>query len=558
MAGWRQPRAVEIDRKMREDFARRLKEGYGITSDTTDPILAVLFRTFAVQIEDIYKEAGDAIPAAVLDEMIAALGMPERRSRPAQFVVKLSLPSGEQLFESGTELIAEASQGHRLVFALDADIQVSTARLVFAGSYQGGQLRLLSGVELPEEFEKAKPSLEPAPAALGPMPALFLAIDLPDDGYLDRHGLYFELAPQSHVLSEALKREFWCFLDHAGAVTAEGLLRPRPGRCGIRQLCWLSDKQSDSADAMAEGFYSGRSFILPTFPPERRFRSPIPQKMDEAIHRIFGKATDSLFSRKRAWLKIGLPGCHSLSEEIIRTALHCVTASNLEVLNQTLYFNLTGTSVPVSSEGGTMKHLVVPISVIGESGTTYLMEAQPSADPSAGRFRFRNGRIEIKPAQLPHGSTDGFATVRLLVSDGALANSVAAGSIKTFASRGAAPGITVTNLTAAAGGTDGESAKHARERFAELLLCRDRVVTQSDLERVVKAFEPKISQVRIRPTLEHTRQGLRRIHRITVVVPKDLLLDVHEQSRVLQQEIQNHLQERVLIDLDVRVAVEWS
>jgi len=49
-----------------------------------------------------------------------------------------------------------------------------------------------------------------------------------------------------------------------------------------------------------------------------------------------------------------------------------------------------------------------------------------------------------------------------------------------------------------------------------------------------------------------------RIHRVTVVVPKDLLLDVDEQSRVLQQELERHLRERVLIDLDVRVAVEWS
>src|SRR5215831_8531914 len=98
MAGWRQPRAVEIDRKMREDFARRLKESYGISSETTDPILAVLFRTFAVQVEDIYKEAGDTIPAAVLDELIAGLGMPHRLSRPAQLVVKLSVPNGEELF----------------------------------------------------------------------------------------------------------------------------------------------------------------------------------------------------------------------------------------------------------------------------------------------------------------------------------------------------------------------------------------------------------------------------------------------------------------------------
>src|SRR5262245_40882776 len=184
-SNWRPPRATEIDRKMREDFSRRLKEGYGITADAMDPILAVLFRTFAVQIEDIYKEAGEAIPAAVLDELIAGLGMPERRSRPAQLVVRLGLPNGEELFEAGTELIGETASGERLVFALDSDLQISTASLVFAAGYEGGQLRLLPGVDLPEQFEKAKPSLEPVPAALGPMPAVFLAIDTPEDGYID-------------------------------------------------------------------------------------------------------------------------------------------------------------------------------------------------------------------------------------------------------------------------------------------------------------------------------------------------------------------------------------
>src|SRR5262245_40640293 len=135
---WRPPRAVEIDRKMREDFARRLKEGYGISGQNTDPILAVLFRTFAVQIEDIYKEAGEAIPPAVLDELIAGLGMPERRSRPAQLVVKFSLPSGEQLFESGTALIGVTHSGERLVFALDTDIQVSTAQIGRASCRERG------------------------------------------------------------------------------------------------------------------------------------------------------------------------------------------------------------------------------------------------------------------------------------------------------------------------------------------------------------------------------------------------------------------------------------
>src|SRR5262249_20882594 len=131
-----------------------------------------------------------------------------------------------------------------------------------------GQLKLLSGVELPEEFEKAKPSLEPAPAPLGPMPAVFLAIDLPEDVYLDRHGVYFELAPESRTLSAALKRELWCVLDNAGAVGSEGLLRPRPGRCGIRELRWLSDNKTPFSESFADGFYSARTFMLPAFPSD--------------------------------------------------------------------------------------------------------------------------------------------------------------------------------------------------------------------------------------------------------------------------------------------------
>src|SRR4029453_15127847 len=96
------------------------------------------------------KKRGRARPPPGLDELIAALGMPERRSRPAQLVVRFGLPSGEELFEAGTELIGENASGERLVFSLDSDVQISTANLVFAASYQSGQLRLLSGVDLPE------------------------------------------------------------------------------------------------------------------------------------------------------------------------------------------------------------------------------------------------------------------------------------------------------------------------------------------------------------------------------------------------------------------------
>ena len=51
------PSAVEIDRKLRQDFRDRLKE-FGISAEATDPVLAVLFRTFAVELEALYSETG--------------------------------------------------------------------------------------------------------------------------------------------------------------------------------------------------------------------------------------------------------------------------------------------------------------------------------------------------------------------------------------------------------------------------------------------------------------------------------------------------------------------
>ena len=67
-----QATASEIDRKLREDFRRRLRE-FGVSAEATDPILAVLFRTFAGQIESLYNETG-RIRLALLDELTSELG----------------------------------------------------------------------------------------------------------------------------------------------------------------------------------------------------------------------------------------------------------------------------------------------------------------------------------------------------------------------------------------------------------------------------------------------------------------------------------------------------
>jgi len=77
--------AIEIDRKLRDDFRRRLKD-YGVSAELTDPILGVLFRTFAQQLEVLYGET-DRIRLSLLDELIANLGIEPRMAQPAQSVV---------------------------------------------------------------------------------------------------------------------------------------------------------------------------------------------------------------------------------------------------------------------------------------------------------------------------------------------------------------------------------------------------------------------------------------------------------------------------------------
>ena len=109
----------------------------------------------------------------------------------------------------------------------------------------------------------------------------------------------------------------------------------------------------------------------------------------------------------------------------------------------------------------------------------------------------------------------------------------------------------------AAGGTDGESFRDARQRFVTLLLSRERVVTHADLEAIIKAFEPKVRTVECQPGLERTPGGLRRVHRITVGLDRGLFTAPDAEARILQHAMEAHLQERALLGLEMRVAIAW-
>jgi hypothetical protein len=561
MTQWQPPRPTEIDKKLRDDFRRLLKE-YGVTTQETDPILAVLLRSFAAQIAEVYEQAAENIPLAILDELMSGLGMPERQARAAQTVVRFSLLSGRESFEEMTELIGETGSREKLTFALDTPLDVSTARIALVAIYQDGMLRIHHGTELTKELEEARPSFDATPAELGNNPAIYIAIDVDDAEHLSRHGFYFELLPEARDLAGYLKREVWCLIDNEGGIRAEGLLRPRAASGGARKLEWLVGHGEPPGQALLpEGFYGSRIFALPHIPRERRFLTRIPIKMEAPIERIFQQpgqtGRKNLFDRPRAWLRIGLPKeAASISEDLIRVMLHCATASNIEALNQTISFSNDGAMVPLTTGGGRARYLVRMLSVKGERGATYLLDTEPSADEDAGRYRIRQSRLEIEPARTPRGDADAYVNARALLCNGELGNGVAAGGIKGFLNRATPRTMEIRNVTGAAGGDDGANLIEIRRRFTEMLLSRERPVTYPDLEAMARAFEPKIRAVEAAPTLERGAAGLHRVQRVTITINRDAFVLPEVEAEVLKRELESSLQERSLLGLEIRVVVK--
>jgi hypothetical protein len=556
--------AIEIDKKLRDDFRRRLKD-YGVSAELTDPILGVLFRTFAQQLEVLYGET-DRIRLALLDELIANLGIEPRMAKPAQTVVRFLLDRGSQIIAAGTELIGEAETGERLTFTTDATFSVSDAHIAFAATYQDGALQLMSSVEMPEVLQAARPSLEPTRVNLGPNPALFLAIDNLPVSHLSQQTFFFELGPDAERVQRALQTETWCLVGPDGELGANGILRPQPINGGIRALEWLlpeevSGNESSKVDAeapgLSSGFYGSRLFLFPPVPSSHRFQCKVPRGMDAALAKIFGRESQKLFSAPRCWIRISMPReIPSLQTSIGGIALHGITASNVECFNQTISFEKQGTCIPIiRDEGGAASHLVAPLSVFGESGTPYLPHMEPASDPSVGRYTIRNGRVELKPALHPDGRPESYANLRLWVTNGSLGSKVGPGQVTGFLKKNTIAGLRLTNPTSAAGGTDQEELSTAQTRFAEALMSRDRVVTRKDLLNVVRSFDARILHAHVNPTVRRTRQGLQRVERVTVKVNRDDFVEPVTELKVLKDDLARHLADRFPLGTQLIVEV---
>ena len=563
------PSVLEIDRKLRDDFRRRVLD-YGVNAETVDPLLAVLFRTVAQQIDSVYGDTAQ-LRESLLQELMRGLHIEQYHARPAQAVVRLRSDLAEpRTLAAGTELNALASTGERLLFSLDATVEVSRARLSFALSYQDQAIRLLSGVEMSDAMQALRPSLDPVPVGLGPQPALFLAIeDLPASS-LSRHGLFFDLGPGSYPVQHALAHEPWWIFNAEGDLAGEGLLRPERINGGVYQLGFQTGA-APQPEAMAQavprspvpsipdGFYSGRQFVFPPMAGANRFLCRVPRLLEPVLARLVNRDAGLLLEKSRLWIKIPMPSAvPALHHAVNGILLHTMTASNVFARNQTLRYERDGISVPVVKAGGTPEHLVAPLAITSLDNDPYQPGNRPHAKASAGRYELSNNRLTLTPGTGPDGAPHTGANVRLWLTNGELGNRVGPGDITGFANAAALAGIHVAPVTAASGGSDGDDHATERRRFADALLTRGRIVTRMDLQTAALAMDRRILEAMTTSGVERRAKGLRRVERLHLTLDPHGFTKPEVELPALKSQIESTLSARLVQGLELEVEFAWN
>ncbi len=549
--------ASEIGGEMRREFDRALYAHYG-TRSRPDPVLATLFHTLSVQIARVYEEAESVFPEAVLDDLVGVLGMPPRLAHPAQTVVHFTRIDRRERITPDTELFGTARTGEQVGWAPDESIELAPTELVFAAVFEDGRLHTLAGACLPDG-PPVPPGSTPLPGWEGP-PALYLAFRA-DAAHLGGLGLYLDTAPGSEAVASALSGSPWQLLDEDGCVYESGMLRAAPGRGGARRLVWLDgdDDASPREPRLDDGVYGGHVWIFPHVPAARRTLCTLPAGMGDAARALLPDGHADALDAPLAWVRVPLPSTlHAVADAIQRVEVNCVTASNVEAWSEQVIFGRAGTAVSLAPEGRADRHVLAIVSVAGESGAAYAEESDASAPLSHGRYRYRAGTLEFRPARTAAGRADGYAMARLLICDAERANGMEAGDVRRIGTSLANTTAQVANLTPTRGGGPPPPFAEARMRFAELLRTRDRVVTEADVELTVRAFEPRVRGVRVESVAELHEGALRRVEAVTAFLdPADFADPVAEAAR-LRGQLQRHLQERAALGQRMRVAVEYG
>ena len=559
---------AEIDLQLREEFRRHLGE-YGMEWTAIDPVLAVLFRTLAHQIGSITSNT-TALRAALLGELLDGLGLHRRFAQPAQTIVAYRCEQELAEIPAGTELIGRPEHGGRRSFLTDYSICVSPARIAGVFVYQDGGLRLLSGMALPEDTLRAEPGYEPVEARLGSFPSIYIAIEHLPQSNLSRHGLFLQLSPEAILLQAQLRRESWCFASAQGRFTEQGLMRTGPLNGGQISLQWLlpregvrtgadvDERSFEEAPTLPSGFWQGRCFVLPHVRKTNDFFCRQPVGMESPLRQIFRRY--AFFDAPRAWLRIQLDPCvEPLFTALTAVHLHAQSASNVQLLHQTIYFAQHGTAIPLNPEGRSGLFLVSALSIVGESGEAYVPEYEQGRHAGTGRYRLEQERITLTPGRTKDGRAEAYANVRLWMSEGREGNGTGTARLDSFARPAWNAGLSVGSVTASAGGTDGEALSAARQRFSEVLLSRERLLSRADIEVAVRSFDSRITAVHLTPRAERAaRGGLRRTYHLAIHAERDRFVEGEEESRILLAELRRFLQERVPLDVELSLELVWA
>ncbi|WP_446743862.1 hypothetical protein [Silvibacterium acidisoli] len=559
---------AEIDLQLREEFRRHLGE-YGMEWTAMDPILAVLFRTLAHQIGSITSNTS-ALRSALLGELLDGLNFDRRFAQPSQTIVAFRCEQESAEIAAGTELVGMPEHGGRSSFLTDYGISVSPARVAGVFVYENESLRLVSGMALPEETVQAEPGYDAVPARLGSFPSIYIAVENLPQSHLSRHGIFLQISPEATLLHAQLRRENWCLASSSGRFTERGLMRTGSLNGGQIGLEWLmpagagrSTKSGgeeiapDQAPALPGGFWQGRCFVLPLVPKENDFLCRQPQGLEFPLRQIFRRY--ALFDTPRAWLRIQLdPHVEPLHTALTAVHLHAQSASNVQLLHQTVRFPEHGKTIPLNPEGRNKLFLVSALSIAGESGTAYVPEYEQGAHAIAGRYRIEQQRITLTPGRMKDGRPEAYANVRLWMTEGREGNGMGTSRLNAFGKPTWTSGLTVENVTASAGGTDGEALHSARQRFAEVLLSRERLITRTDIEVAVRSFDTRITAVEVTPRAQRGLNGsLRRVFHLLLHASRERF-EGEEEPQILLAELRRFLRERVPLDVEVSLELAWA
>jgi hypothetical protein len=407
----------------------------------------------------------------------------------------------------------------------------------------------------------ATPSTAALPLGDAP-PAIYLAFDPPDGAHLSGLGLMIETLPLGGPLANALAQSPWHILDATGAITERGTLRPRPSAGGTRRLAWLDEGTGANPDAersiaaIDSGPYGNQVFVFPPVPPERATSSSAPAAITSALPALLLPDQMKGLAKPLVWVHVPLPpGLTGVASGLQRLAVNAVTVSNMEIVAEQVPFDRMGSVVTLEPEGKRGRFLMGVLGISGEHGMAYAPDAALDVPLDGGRWRYRDGRLDLRPAVGATGRLDTYAMIRLLYCDGASANGIDPGAIRQI-------GLPLTNVTAhvanlvptRAGAAPPEYAP-AKLRFAELVRTRERVVTAADAEIAARVFEPRIRAIAVAPISSMVSGYARHGQRVTATIRRSEFADADGEAPRLEAQLTHHLQQRAVLGFDVVVTV---